>query len=48
MHPEGDSALLEVEDTGAGIPPELLGKVFDLFVQGERTIDARRVGSASV
>ena len=41
---EVDSALLEVEDTGAGIPPELLGKVFDLFVQGERTLDRSQGG----
>ena len=41
---EGDGALLEVEDTGAGIPPELLGKVFDLFVQGERTLDRAQGG----
>ena len=41
---EADSALLEVEDTGAGIPPELLGKVFDLFVQGERTLDRSQGG----
>jgi signal transduction histidine kinase/ActR/RegA family two-component response regulator len=44
VRPEGDSALLEVEDTGAGIPPELLGRVFDLFVQGERTLDRSQGG----
>ncbi|HEU5196653.1 MAG TPA: ATP-binding protein, partial [Methylomirabilota bacterium] len=41
---ERGRALLEVEDTGAGIPPELLGKVFDLFVQGERTLDRAQGG----
>jgi CheY-like chemotaxis protein len=41
---EDDSALLEVEDTGAGIPPELLGKIFDLFVQGERTLERSQGG----
>lgn len=44
VRPEGDRALLEVEDTGAGIPPELLGKVFDLFVQSERTLDRSQGG----
>jgi CheY-like chemotaxis protein len=41
---EQSSALLEVEDTGAGIAPELLGKVFELFVQGERTLDRAQGG----
>ena len=41
---EGASAVLEVEDTGAGIPLELLPKVFDLFVQGERTLDRAQGG----
>ena len=35
----GDDAVLTVEDTGAGIPPALLPRVFDLFVQGERSLD---------
>ena len=41
---EAERAVLEVEDTGAGIPPELLGKIFDLFVQGERTLDRAQGG----
>src|SRR6266850_1253516 len=41
---DGDSAVLEVEDTGAGILPELRHKVFDLFVQGERTLDRAQGG----
>ncbi|AEG92108.1 hybrid sensor histidine kinase/response regulator [Ramlibacter tataouinensis] len=37
-------AQLEVRDCGAGIPPELLPRVFDLFVQGERPLDRRAGG----
>ena len=32
----GTDALLEVKDTGIGIPNNLIPRVFDLFVQGER------------
>ena len=41
---EGDDAVLRVEDTGYGIAPELLPRVFDLFVQGERTLDRAQGG----
>jgi len=37
-------ALLRVEDNGYGIAPELLPRVFDLFVQGERTLDRAQGG----
>ncbi len=32
----GDSAEICVTDTGSGIAPEILDKIFDLFVQGDR------------
>jgi len=35
---ERDEAVLRVSDEGAGIAPELLPSVFDLFVQGERDL----------
>lgn len=34
---EGSAFVLCVRDTGIGIAPELLPKLFDLFVQGDRT-----------
>ncbi|HSW26394.1 MAG TPA: ATP-binding protein, partial [Burkholderiaceae bacterium] len=40
----GDEALLTVSDNGPGIPVELLPRIFDLFVQGERSLDRRGGG----
>ncbi len=34
---EGSTFVLHVRDTGIGIAPEFLPKLFDLFVQGDRT-----------
>jgi signal transduction histidine kinase/ActR/RegA family two-component response regulator len=41
---EGAEIVLCVSDTGRGIPPALLPRVFDLFVQGERTPDRSEGG----
>lgn len=41
---EGETALIEVRDSGEGIPAPLLAHIFDLFVQGERTLDRRAGG----
>jgi CheY-like chemotaxis protein/anti-sigma regulatory factor (Ser/Thr protein kinase) len=41
---EDNSAVLQVSDNGPGIPPTLLPRVFDLFVQGERSLDRRTGG----
>jgi signal transduction histidine kinase len=41
---QASDAVLEVMDNGPGIPPTLLPRVFDLFVQGERTLDRRTGG----
>ncbi|MVQ32183.1 ATP-binding protein [Ramlibacter pinisoli] len=41
---EGATAVIEVRDTGSGIAPALLPRVFDLFVQGERPLDRRAGG----
>ena len=45
--PQGQEAVLEVRDNGVGIPPQLLERAFDLFVQGERSLD-RRAGGLGV
>jgi CheY-like chemotaxis protein len=41
---EGSTAVVEVADTGVGISPELLPRVFDLFVQSDRTLDRAQGG----
>ncbi|WP_437591121.1 hybrid sensor histidine kinase/response regulator [Sorangium sp. So ce1000] len=37
-------ATLRIRDTGVGISPELLPKVFDLFTQGDRSLDRTEGG----
>lgn len=41
---EGDEVVLRVSDNGAGISPDLLPSIFELFVQGERSIERARGG----
>jgi CheY-like chemotaxis protein/nitrogen-specific signal transduction histidine kinase len=41
---EADDAVLRVTDKGIGIPPDMLPKIFDLFVQAHQTIDRTRGG----
>jgi CheY-like chemotaxis protein len=41
---EGDEAVVRVRDTGAGIPADVLPRVFDLFAQAERTLDRAQGG----
>ena len=40
---EGEASIL-VRDNGAGIEPQLLDRVFDLFVQGDRALDRGQGG----
>jgi len=44
VRPRNGEAALEVADTGMGIAPSLLPRIFDLFTQGERTIDRAQGG----
>jgi signal transduction histidine kinase len=41
---EHDTAIVMIRDNGVGISRELLPTVFDLFVQGERTLDRAQGG----
>jgi PAS domain S-box-containing protein len=41
---EGDDCVVRVRDNGMGIPPYLLDRVFDLFAQGDRTLDRSEGG----
>lgn len=41
---EAGIAVIEVSDNGCGIAPELLPRVFDLFVQGDETLDRTQGG----
>jgi len=40
----GGEVLVSVRDMGTGIDPQLLPRVFDLFVQGDRSLDRRQSG----
>jgi signal transduction histidine kinase/ActR/RegA family two-component response regulator len=41
---EGGHAVVRVADSGIGIAPELLPRVFDLFIQGQRGLDRAEGG----
>lgn len=41
---DGNEVLIRVQDDGAGIEPDLLPRMFDLFVQSSRTIDRAHGG----
>ncbi len=41
---EGGCASVAITDNGIGMPPELIPRVFELFVQGERTLDRSQGG----
>jgi CheY-like chemotaxis protein len=41
---EGGQAVIEVSDTGVGIAADLLPQLFDVFVQGQRSLDRSEGG----
>jgi signal transduction histidine kinase len=41
---ENDEAVLAVQDTGVGIAPDVLPRVFELFVQGSQSLDRAQGG----
>jgi signal transduction histidine kinase/CheY-like chemotaxis protein len=44
LRPEGERCVLSVHDDGIGIGPEMLPRVFDLFAQGDVSLDRSRGG----
>jgi two-component system CheB/CheR fusion protein len=47
MRKEGDQAVFAVEDNGQGIPPDMLSAIFELFVQGPKSL-ARTEGGMGI
>lgn len=41
---DSDSITVTVQDSGVGIPPEVLPRIFDLFVQGPQSLDRAEGG----
>ena len=41
---DGEEVVIRVRDSGVGIPPEMLSKVFELFSQVERTLERAQGG----
>lgn len=44
LHREGEEAVMQVKDSGIGIRPDLLARVFELFVQADETLDRSKGG----
>src|SRR5690606_13652008 len=44
LHREGQHAVIRVRDNGVGIPADMQDSIFDLFRQGQRTLDRSEGG----
>lgn len=44
LQPTGQEAVVTVTDSGAGIPPDMVARVFDMFAQVDRTLDRSQGG----
>jgi signal transduction histidine kinase len=44
LHPRGKEAELSIRDTGVGIAPEILPRIFDAFTQGDTSLAQSRGG----
>ena len=44
LYRDGNECVLRVQDTGIGISPALLPRIFDLFTQAERSLDRSQGG----
>src|SRR5262249_21121369 len=42
--PQGDRVVIQVKDTGIGIPAEMLPRIFDVFVQIDRSLERSQGG----
>jgi len=44
LYADGSAGVIDISDNGVGIAAELLPRIFDLFVQGDRTLDRSQGG----
>ena len=47
LHGQGGEAIIRVSDNGRGIEPQMLPRIFELFVQGDQTL-ARSEGGLGI
>lgn len=42
--PEGNDVIVSIKDTGIGVPPEMLGRIFEMFTRSEHGADQMYAG----